>query len=745
VEVSRTQGETWSGSVSIPDLRDWQEQNTAFEGICAWKTARLNLRGTSEPETAEGAYVSTNFLDVMRVPPLAGRGFEKDEDTAGRNHVVVLGYDLWINNFGGDRSLVGRNVELNGESYTVVGVMPQGFHYPEPITNLWVPLVPNKEEMGRGEHVFLTIARLKPGVSIEQARTQLSSISARLAKAYPDTDTGLGALLIPLKTVRTSSIRASLLIVFTVVGFVFLIACANVSSFLLSRAATRRREVAVRRALGASRMRLAGQFFVESLLLAVCGATLAAVTARWLVAAIVALGSHYFSDPGRIHPDFTVFAFTKGLAALAAVLVSAAVAWSAPRVDVCETLKEGAHTVAGGRRRIHSQRILVVAQIGAAFLLLIGVGSLVESLMKLSRVHPGFNPDHVLTMRIPLPPEKYSERYPVSLFFHPMLAKVAALPGIESAGVITYLPMQACWTNGTFRIEGKPKPRQGEEPWAEVRAVSPDYYRAMGIRLLRGRWLGEGDGAGAPDVVVINRAFVSRYFPHQEVLGARIYFTDEGHWATIVGVAEDSRQAGLASDVLPEVDAPYSQVRWNFLTSTMSLSVRTKSDPLSMSKAVAQAIHSVDSGQGVFDVKTMSAIIAETETDRRFVTWLLGLFSVLALALAATGLFGQLSYAVTERTHEIGVRIALGARRGEVLRLVLAQGAKLAAVGMAIGLGASFGLLRFMASLLYAVKPADPSIVASAVVLLAGVTLLACYVPARRATRVDPLVALRYR
>lgn len=744
VNVWRTHGKNWVGTLSIPDLRDWQEQNTAFEGISAYHTGRVSLRGASQPETTEGAYVTPNFFAVMQVSPFVGRGFIKDEDTPGRNHVIVLSYDLWMNQFGGDRQLVGGNIRINGDTYSVVGVMPRGFHYPRPVTNLWMPLTPTSEELRRDAHDFLAIGRIKPGVSFDQARTQLNSISSRLAKSYPDTDSDLGSLLIPLKSAKVSRVRNSLLILFTVVGFVFLIACANVSSFLLARASARSREIAVRIAIGANRMRLAAQFFTENLLLSLCGAALAALVARWSVAAIVRFGANYFPDAENIRPDQNVFAFTLALAVLAAILLSLAVVWNGTRANVNETLKEGVHAVASGRITSRRQRVLVVVQISAAFVLLIGAGSLIQSLVELSRMNPGFRPSNVLTMRIPLPPAKHTEAHPASMLIEPVLERVKALPGVESASVITYLPLQSWGTNSRFRVQGKPSLPESQEPWAEVRAISPDYFRVMSIRLLEGRLFSNGDSAEAPEVVIVNRTFANTYFPNENALGKQIEFVDEEHLATITGVVEDSRQAGLNVPPLPEADIPYSQAHWSYLTATMSLAVRTRGNPLGMARAIQQAIYSVDPDQGVFDVQTMAAVVDKTEADEQFVTALLGLFSLLALILAGSGLFGQISYAVTERTHEIGVRMALGARRADVFRLVTEQAGKLAITGLAIGLTASFGLVRLVGNHLYGIKPAGPLVIGATAVTLGIVTLLACYLPARRATKVDPLVALRY-
>src|SRR6185437_7451155 len=407
-----------------------------------------------------------------------------------------------------------------------------------------------------------------------------NAISDRLAKTYPDTDAQLGALLIPLKDATVGGIRSSLLIVFAIIGFVFLIACANVSCYVLSRAEARRREVAIRAALGAGRGRLVRQFFAEGLVLALCGAFVAVLTARWSVAAIVALASHYFSDPGRIRPDATVFGFTLGLAGLAAVLLSMGVAWSASRVNVHETLKEGTLTTSGARRTLVMQQLLIVLQLSLACLLLVSASGMIQGLAKLSRVSPGFDAHHVLTMRVPLPPQNNSPSHPAWLFFGPALERIKTLPGVKAAAVITYLPMQNWGTNSGFQVQGRPKVAQNEEPWAEVRAVSPDYFRVMDIHLLQGRWFSSADTVNSENVLVVNRTFVRKYFPNENVLGQRIDFTDEGHWQTIVGIVDDSHQTGLESEVLPEADEPCTQANWAYFTQTMSLAVRTEGDPL---------------------------------------------------------------------------------------------------------------------------------------------------------------------
>src|SRR5438309_7685089 len=451
VQIWRTHGKGWTGSMSTSDLGDWQRQNSTFTGMAGYAARRLSLQNKSEVRAFAAARVSTNFFDVMEAPLAQGRGFTADEATLGHEHVVVLGYDLWVQEFGSDPALVGRDIQISEENYTVIGIAPKGFHYPDRLTQLWVPLAPVGPELRRDAHDFLVIGRLRPGVTLEQATAQLDAISARMAKEYAE-DQELGALLVPLKTAVVGWMRNGLLVAFIVVGFVFLIACAKVATLLLSRAAMRRREIAVRLALGASRGRLLTQFLAEGLLL-------------------------------------------------------------------------------------------------------VGTGALVESFVHLSRIYPGFDSHQVLTMRLPVSAKKYSPRHPLSLLVEPAMARIAALPSVQAAGVITYLPMQAVGTTSDFRFSSHPASGQ-DESWAEVRAVSSGYYRALGIRLLRGRLITPSDSEDAPRVAVVNETFVRRYSPGQEIVGRQISMIDEPQWLTIVGVVEDARQAGRNQPSLPELDLP---------------------------------------------------------------------------------------------------------------------------------------------------------------------------------------------
>ncbi|HKD91685.1 MAG TPA: ABC transporter permease [Terriglobales bacterium] len=741
VNVWRTHDQNWIGSLSIPDFRDWQQQNTALEGIAAYTTRRLSLEGPAEPQAIEAARVTTNFFDVMGTPPAKGRAFLQEEESNGRGNVVILSHETWVSDFGSDPNIIGRVITLNREPFTVVGVAASGFHYPHALTNAWVPLVPSMAEERRDSHSFVGIGRLKAGVTREQATAQLNTICTAMAKDHPE-DQGLGSQLVPLKTAEVGGVEDGLLVAFLVVGFTFMIACANVATFLLSRAAARQREIAIRLAVGAKSSRLAVQFFAEGLLLAGIAAVVALLVSRWSVVAITNVGHAFFPASRPVTTDYRAAIFTLVLAALAAVLVCLVVGWSARHISVADALKENAASVAGSRRRLRGQQALVAIQLACAFLLLVGAGTLVESFIKLSRVSPGFDPHHVLAMRVPISSQDDSNSHPL-LLVENELARVRALPGVIAAGVISFLPMQSWGTNTTIRFQGAQPPVSREAPWAEVRAVSPGYYDALRIRLPRGRGISNADTASAPPVAVVNETFVKQYSPNQDIIGRQISMTDGQAWATIVGVMEDSLQAGRNQPARAEVDLPYMQAKYAYLTQSMTFVVRTAGDPLAMAKPVQQTIRSVDPHQAVFGTTTVEQIISDLEGDRHFALWLLGVFAGLAMVLAAAGLFAQLSYAVTERTHELGVRIALGAKRSDLLRIVIVQGALVAGIGILGGLIASVGLVKVMRSLLFGVNPVQASVLISAALPLMIVALLASFLPARRAMAVDPMISLR--
>jgi putative ABC transport system permease protein len=733
------------GSVSYPNLQDWRAENAAFEGLASWMGGSFNLKGKGSPERIPGAFVSANYFEVMGVRPLVGRTFLPDEDKPGNNRVVVLAESTWKGAFGGDPNSIGRTVTLNEEIFAIVGVMPASFRFPVTNAQAWAPLVPDASwgAQNRGNHILQVVGRLKARVTLQQARSQMDAIASRLAKRYPDSNADQGVRLLPLQEGMVGDIRKDLLMLLVAVVFVFLIACANVVNLLLTRAAARQREIAVRMAIGAGRLRLLRQFLTETLLMVSLGAALGWGLAIGGVHLLLLLNPEDLPRLEEIRPDARVLAFTLLVALVGAVTMAAASALKAFQFNVRETLKEGGAAAAGGLRLSQARSILVVGEVAIAVLLLVGAGLLLKSLWRLQQVDAGLRPEHVLTMRLSLPQSKYSAEHPVSAFYERMLEKVEALPGVEAAGVITLLPIQESWTNGGFQIEGRPPSESGV---AEVRAVSADYYRAMGVPLLRGRYFTAGDNRDSLPGVIINQEIARRYFQKEDALGRHMQIGGGPPWYTIVGVVGDVRQAGLALPPQRETDVPYSQwpPSWPDLTRDMSLVVRTRVEPAAITSAVRGAILSVDPDQPVYQVMTMDQVVSESMAGRRFDLMLLGVFASVALVLAALGTYAVLAYSTRQRTHEIGIRVALGARPADVLRLIVGEGITLAGAGVVLGLGGAYALTRFLESLLYEVKPNDPSTFVASCFVLMFAALLACYIPARRATKVDPMVALRY-
>lgn len=740
VRIWETLPQGGTGTASPPNLKDWREQNDVLAGIAAFSTPNFNLQSQDSPERVPGAAVTPEFFDVMGAPPQIGRGFRAGEDQLGNHRVVVLSHELWRRNFGADPQIVGRSIPVNGESFTVVGVMAPGFRYPSRLTELWTPLALTPARMAsRGSHFLNVIARLKPGVTLEQAQQQMSLIARRIEQQYPDNQTGRGILVGLLQEVTVRNVRPALLTLLCAVGFVLLIACVNVANLLLARATGRRREIGIRLALGAGRWRLARQFLTESLLLAALGGALGLLLAKWGVSLLVAMAEQILPRASEVGLDARVVGFTMLLSLLTGVVFGLAPALQSSKVDVQTTLKEGGS--AGESRQSHWLRsLLVVAEVAAAFVLLIGAGLMVKSFLNLQRVDAGLRPENALTMGLTLPDSKYPTPQSRAPFFQRLLERVSTLPGVESAGVINLLPMQNWGWNSEFQIEGRQPFPPGKAPVVENRTVTPDYFRAMGIPLVAGRFLTEQDSEKSERVTLVNQTFAQRYFPNEDPIGKRIS-AGVGGWMTIVGIVGDVKQAGLTDSVRAEHYAPHGQVQ---ISNTMSLVVRTSSDPTALAAAIRRETQAIDPAQPVFNIKTMETVIAESVSDRRLNTVLLGVFSGLALLLAVIGIYSVMSYTVTQRARELGIRIALGAQARDVLKLVVGQGVALAAVGMAIGLIAAFALTRLMATLLFGVGATDPLTFAVVSTLLLVVALLACLIPARRATKVDPMEALRY-
>ncbi len=732
--------------VTPANFADWRGQNHVFEEVAASTDQSYTLTGAGEPETLVGYRFSASFFSVLRVRAMLGRTFLPEEDRPGNEHVVVLSHQLWQRRFGGDREIIGKPLTLNGASYTVIGVMPPEFKYS--IVQLWTPLALEPSLMTNRElHFLRLVARLKPNVTIKQAQAEMEAIARGLQEQYPQTNAGRGAKVISMRDMQVGDIRPALLVLLGAVSFVLLIACANVANLLLARTAARQKELAVRAALGASRLRLAQQFLTESILLALLGGALGLLVALWSTHLLLALFPNNIANLSiprveQIPIDASVLGFTLVTALLTGVVCGLLPIMQFSTPDLNEALKEGGRG-AGASLRARFRSSLVVFEVALSLVLLTGAGLMIKSFLRLQQADFGFNPENVLTMQVMLPQPKYKEAQKRRAFVQEVLRRVETLPGVVSAGAINFLPLSGFWGTLSYTVEGQTPPPPGQEPVADNRVVTEQYFRTMSIPLLKGRYFTEHDDENAPQVVMINNSLAHRIFgAHDEPLGKRLNLGDAGNpsWAQIVGVVGDVKAFGLESETHADIYRPYAQAPFPLI----ALTVRTTPDPARLAGAVRNEIWAVDKDQPVFRVISMEQSAAESVALRRVSTITLGTFSVLALVLAAVGLYGVISYSVTRRTHEIGIRLALGARPRDVLKLVVGQGMLLALIGVAVGLAAAFAITRLMASLLYGVTATDPIIFVGVSLLLAGVALLACYIPARRATRVDPMVALRY-
>ncbi|HEY9284266.1 MAG TPA: ABC transporter permease [Pyrinomonadaceae bacterium] len=741
VDLNETFKPSGFGSVSVPNLRDWQQQNTVFEGIAGYGSGNFNLEGGDIPQRLQALRVEANYFDVLGLRPQLGRTFAKGEDEAGRDRVVVLSDALWRASFGADPDIVDKTVPLNGQNYTVVGVMPPSLSALSR-TQLWAPLVfSESEKAARGSHSFQAIGRLKDGVTMEQAAEQMSAIAARLEQQYPDAQAGRGVRLAKYEERITGGlVRTILLVLLGAVGFVLLIACTNVANLLLARAAGRYREIAVRMALGAGAIRLVRQFLTEGLLLSVAGGALG-VAVAWLGLDLLGkLAFAFVPRSSEIRLDGRVLLFTLGVSVLTGVVFGVAPAMQAVRTNVQEALKDGSNSSTLGMGGGWVRSALVVTEVAAAFVLLIGAGLLINSFARLVSVSHGVDPENVLTARLSLPQEKYPDADSRRRFHEQVLARVSAIPGVEAAGLTSHLSIEQYGTNGNVPVEGRTYP-PNQEPIIEMRTVSPDYFRAMGVRLLRGRTFDHSDTPDAPPGIVINDAMARALWPGEDPIGKRVF--GRPAWVPVIGVVSDVRNRGLTRPSAPELYWDYRQGGGSML-GNVTLAVRSRLDPATLTAAARREVRAVDPGQPVFNVQTMQAVIDSTVSDRRLMMTLIGVLAAISLALAVVGIYGVMSYTVAQHTREIGIRVALGAQRADIYRLIVGKGLVLTAVGLALGLAASFGLTRFLESLLFEVKATDPLTFAGVALLLTSVALLACLFPARRATKVDPMVALRY-
>jgi predicted permease len=735
-------------SVSAANFLDWREQNQAFRNLVGVTFDSFNLSGKDQPERVDGMRASWDIFDMLGIRPVLGRGFSADEDRAGAPHVAVISHALWQRRYGGDQQVIGRSIIVDGKPCTVIGVMPASFRFfftPE----MWMPLALDRGKATRDFHYMIPIARLKDGVSLAQAQAEMNGIAKNIERTYPKSNKGWGVFVQPMQESAVEDERQGVLVLFGAVGFVLLIACVNVANLLLAKAAVRQSELAVRASLGAARSRLVAQLLTESVLLAVAGGSLGLLLALWLVKTLHALiPAQMLAGFADIALDFRVLAFALGLSVVTGVFFGLFPAWRITNFNLHDILKEGGRGTHGTSGQARFRNVLVAAEIALSLVLLVCAGLMIRSLVAMRNVNPGFRPDHVLTMRLAMAEGRYPGAARVRQFYREVLDRVRAIPGVRSASISLSLPLQGVSIGMPFQIASHPQVPISEAPGAPYALVSSDYFATMGISLAKGRLFTDRDNEGAPPVAIVNETFVKRYLPKEEPLGQRLLVEELISGKTqlgppiawqIVGVIHDVKFGGLNSDGVPVIYVPIEQSPWP----SGILALRTAGDPSGVTQAARVALAQVDRDMPVTSVKTMEQVMHESMSQSRMQTWLIGMFALVALVLAALGIYGVMSYAVAQGTHDMGLRIALGASAGDVMRLVLGRGMLLTAIGLAAGVAGAFALTRLLSSLLFQVKATDPWTFAAVSALLALVALVAGFIPARRATRIDPVIALR--
>ena len=745
----RQGGRTDQNVINPGNFADWKQQNQVFTDMAMFFDRTFNLTNDGEPEELPGQFAVTNLFSVLGSNAALGRTFIAEDDREGQPRVAVISYGLWQRRFGADNNIIGRKITLNEQPTTIVGVMPAEFGWhirrgtqASKPADIWIPMRISNEMLMRRGRFASSVARLKPGVTIEQAQREMDTIGARLSQQYPDFNTNWGVNVVPLRKQVTGEIRRPLLMLLGAVGFVLLIACANVANLLLARASARRKEIAVRTGLGASRWRIARQLLTESVMLSVVGGALGVLLAWWGTKALVALSPPALIDLKRVSVNVPVLLFTLGLSVITGIVFGLVPSLEATRFNLHNSLKEGGKNVGGSSGGHHVRSLFVVTQVALALVLLVGAGLLVKSLNRLQAVAPGFNPENLLTVRVSLPFAKYEEEEKRINFFKQAVERMKTIPGVEAAGVVNTAPFTGLYPGTNLDIEGQPPLPPGQELNTGVYVTDRSYFDTMQIPLKHGRLFNEQEVTEMRHVVVVNEEFVRKNLKGEDPLGKRImvYMKDEPPPTEIIGVVGDSKHVGLDVGVEPMVYWPHPELVYTGMT----LMLRTKGDANAVASAARNVIHSLDPQQPVGEVSTMEQLLSTSVARSRFSTWLLTVFSLVALAMSVVGIYGVMSYSVLQRTHEIGVRMALGAQRFDVLKLVVKKGIVLGLVGVAAGLVASFLLTRLISTLLFEVTATDAVTFAAVSVGLFLVTLIACYVPARRATRVDPLKALRY-
>lgn len=741
--------------IAAGDFVDWREQNNSFEQVCAFGATHLNLNGEGEPERISAASVSPTFFRLMKVEPRLGRLFQDEDEEPGKDRVVVISYALWQKRFGGQADAIGRTLNLDGESYTVIGIAPAGFQFPRAKelpyflgvttqTDMWKPMTFSNDfiKRKRSDHQLSVIARLKAGATREQAQTDMTAIAERIEQSHPDTNQGIGVRVISLTEQVVGNARLILLVLMAAVSLVLLIACANIANLLLARGSSRQREIAIRTALGASRARIVRQLLTESVLLSLSSALAGTALSIWGVKTLLALGGDLLPRAHEINVDLRVLAFTVAIALLTSALFGLAPALRATRINLSEALKDASHGLSAGRHRNRVRSLLAISEVALSLVLLIGAGLMIKSLARLIGVDPGFKPQNTLTMNIALLASKYPTANQQIEFFQKLTQQVDAMPGVQSVGLISSAPLSGGVYAGGFSIEGRSSSADNDNLVADRRMISPKYFNTLGIPLIEGRHFTDQDNQTSPGVVIVSESWARRFLPGEAAIGRRIKLgapDSTRPWLSIVGIVGDVHDTALERETRPCVYIPYSQ----FSTASMTLAVRTTIDPQVFVGAIRDAVRSVDKDQPVTDVKTMDQYLADSISPRRFNALLLTIFASVALVIASVGIYGVMAYSVTQRVREIGIRMAMGAQPLQVINLIVGGGMTLAFAGVAIGVAIAWALTRVMSSLLYGVSATDSMTFVLASALLVGVTLLATYIPARKAAKVDPMLALR--
>jgi len=740
--------------LSVLDFFDYRENNQVFEQLAAFSYDAFNLNVSENPEHVAGSVVSANFFSLLGVSPALGRTFLPDEDQAGSDRVVVITDGLWKRRFGADPNLIGKSILINGASFTAIGVMPPAFQSPNAQDNpqAWITMsfdgsdpfrIPSSgggsEFKNRKNRYLIGVGRLKPGVTISEAQADMETVARQIEQENPDVNTGLSVNIVSLHKQIIGNIKPALIVLLVAVGSVLLIACANVANLLLARSAARQKEFAVRAALGASRSRLISQLLTESLLLSLIGAALGLLLAFCGLRLLVSLSPPNIPRLGEIDIDGRVLGFTLFLSVVTGIVFGLVPALHVSKPDLNDTLKEGSRGSTTGRSgRIRG--ILVVSEIVVTTVLLIIAGLMIKSFWSLQNVNPGFNPDKTLTMMVNLAPAKYSGNQQVKDFYERLLSRIETLPGVESVGAVTNLPLTSTVVRFRFLIDGRPPATPGERLVATTGAINPDYFLAIGTPLVKGRFFSERDRDGSPPVLIINDTMARRYWPGEDPIGRRLTLPSLGGVSReIVGVVGDVKHSGLDTEAGAQMYLPYQQQPWNF----MSLVVRTQSDPVRLAAPVRQEIASLDANQSAYDVKTLEQVVSESVSQPRLYTILLGIFAVVAIVLAAVGIYGLMNYLVIQRIHEIGIRIAIGAQASDIFKMIVGQGMSFALIGVMIGLVVAFLTTRVMESLLFGVSARDLPTFLGIPLVLSAVAFTSVYVPARRAMRVDPMISLR--